>query len=79
MLGVSSNEIKNRLPQSYTLNDIDMICENLQSYSVNINKLPFDLRTSKVQVQSPKENIIAKTSNTFDADDISGLGEMLQK
>lgn len=40
-LGVSSNEIKNRLNENYTLDDVDTICEELQDYSVNISKLPF--------------------------------------
>ena len=40
-LGISSNEIKNRLPESYSFSDIDSICEDLQEYKVNINNLPF--------------------------------------
>ena len=40
-LGVSSNEIKNRLSESYTLDEVDEVCEDLQDYSINISKLPF--------------------------------------
>ena len=40
-LGVTSNEIKNRLNESYTLDEVDKVCEELQQYSLNISKLPF--------------------------------------
>lgn len=40
-LGVSTNEIKNKLPESYSFTDIDDICENLSQYKLNISKLPF--------------------------------------
>lgn len=46
-LGVNSNEIKNRLNESYTLNDVDRICEELQAYSINISKLPFQINKEK--------------------------------
>lgn len=72
MLGVSSNEIKNRLPESYTLSDVDRICENLQSYSLNIGKLPFNLRENgiKVQINSPKEESILPKIKIFDPDEV---------
>ena len=40
-LGVSVDEIKNRLPQKYTFSDIDKVCEDLQDYKLNMNSLPF--------------------------------------
>ena len=40
-LGVSINEIKNKLPESYSFTDIDTICENLSQYKLNVSKLPF--------------------------------------
>lgn len=40
-LGISANEIINRLNESYTLDDVDNVCEQLQDYSLNISKLPF--------------------------------------
>ena len=45
-LGVSSNEIKNKLPESYNIDDIDSICEDLQSYKLNMSKLPFSTMQS---------------------------------
>ena len=41
-LGISSEEIKNRLPESYSFTDIDRICEDLQEYKLNISNLPFN-------------------------------------
>ena len=41
MLGISANEIKNKLNESYTIEEVNAICEDLQNYSLNINKLPF--------------------------------------
>lgn len=52
VLGVKEDEIKNRLPESYTIDDIDSICEDLQSYELNISKLPFNVdRKVKVKVR----------------------------
>lgn len=40
-LGVTSNEIKNKLAESYTFDDIDRVCEELRGYQLTISKLPF--------------------------------------
>ena len=40
-LGISKNEILNRLNESYTLDDVDTLCEELKDYSLNISSLPF--------------------------------------
>lgn len=76
MLGAQPEEIKNRLPQSYTLNDIDLICEKLQDYTLNISKLPFNLRESKnvrVKINSQEDDLLSNigaTQKDFDADDV---------
>jgi hypothetical protein len=59
VLGVDVVEIKNRLPESYSIEDIDSICEDLQSYELNISKLPFSIdRKVKVKVRESKnENL----------------------
>ena len=41
MLGVKTSDITNRLNENYTLNDIDKICDDLLSYNVSMNRLPF--------------------------------------
>lgn len=40
-LGISKNEILNRLNESYTLDDVDNVCDELKEYSLNISTLPF--------------------------------------
>ena len=40
-LGMSYTEVKNRLPESYSLEDIDKVCEDLRDYKLNMSKLPF--------------------------------------
>ena len=40
-LGISKNEILNRLNESYTLDDADSVCDDLKEYSLNISTLPF--------------------------------------
>ncbi len=60
-LGVKSVEIKNKLPEGYSFDDIDNICEELQSYKISLNKLPFDIAVGKkvrVAVTESKEPIL---------------------
>ena len=40
-LGINKNEILNRLDESYSLDDVDNVCEDLKDYSLNISRLPF--------------------------------------
>jgi hypothetical protein len=67
MLGVSSNEIKNRLSETYTVDDIDAVCEDLQSYALNISKLPFSVdRKVKVKVTESKKEFLRPNSGMDD-------------
>lgn len=36
-----ANQIKSRLGESYTFDDIDSICEDIQDYRLGLNSLPF--------------------------------------
>lgn len=56
MLGITKNEIKNKLDESYTLDDIDKICKEIQTQALNISKLPYDLRKGKVKVNESKND-----------------------
>ncbi len=48
MIGVSPNEIRHKLGEHYTFNDIDEICESLKTYKLNIGSLPYEVfRESK--------------------------------
>ena len=46
-LGINSTEIKNRLKENYSFNDIEKVCEDLQRYKLNMRALPFDLNAKK--------------------------------
>lgn len=57
MLGVSANEIKNKLNENYSFNDIDKICESLKSYNLSVSKLPFQVeKIQKVKVTESKND-----------------------
>jgi DNA repair exonuclease SbcCD ATPase subunit len=62
-LGVGSQEIKNKLPENYSFNDIDTICENLTDYSLAVSKLPFNLKkeSTKVKVTESKNTILPQS------------------
>jgi hypothetical protein len=46
-IGVSSNEIKNKLTENYSFQDIDRVVESLKSYSLNMSKLPINVSKNK--------------------------------
>lgn len=72
MLGVQPNEIKNRLGESYTIDDIDKVCEDLKSYELNISKLPFNVdRKVKVRVTESKNDLLRPDSGMDDEIDDS--------
>ena len=50
-LGVSPTEIRNRLKENYSFNDIDSVCQGLKEYQLNINTLPFSVGSNKVKMQ----------------------------
>jgi len=59
-LGSSVNEVKNRLPESYSFEDIDKVCEDLQSYNLNMSRLPFNALAKK----SINENVKIKGTSS---------------
>lgn len=74
-LGISGNEIRNRLSESYTLNDVDKVCQDLQDYSLNISKLPFSFdkpgSSAKIRVREdfskdPLRNLEVQRENDID-------------
>jgi len=73
MLGITPTEIKNKLDESYTIEDVNKVCEDLQNYELNINKLPFSLgRKAKIKVTESKNDIL-NPSNPDDEVDTSFL------
>ena len=63
-LGISATEIKNRLTEDCTFDDVDELCESLQGYQIKLSKLPISIDSNKrvkVKVTESKEPIKPKT------------------
>lgn len=73
MLGINSNEIKNKLPSNYSFNDIDTICESLRDFKLKVSNLPIDLETTRVSIKESKEPIMPKSTRVDDCVDESLL------
>ena len=71
-LGVSTSEIKNKLSEGFSFEDIDRVCEELQTYRINISKLPFDISKTKnvrMKVTESKEPIRPASRFSDEIDD----------
>lgn len=42
-LGLTSTDIKRKLGSSYTIKDVNTVCEELKRYQLNVSKLPFSV------------------------------------
>ena len=47
IFNIPIKDIKARLTESYSFEEVDSICENLRGYGLNISKLPFQLKDVK--------------------------------
>ena len=70
-LGVGVEEIRNRLNENYSFNDIDSVCETLQNYKLTVNSLPFNVTSNKpvkMTIKESKETIVPVNNddNRFD-------------
>lgn len=79
MLGVEPDDIKNKLPKRYNVSDVDTICESLQTNSLNMKNLPFELgnkkeKIAKVQIVESKNDNLKVPSNYDDEVDSTLLG-----
>lgn len=74
MLGLVAKDIKRKLGESYTLEDVDQVCEDLKSYQLNVSKLPFSIDRQvsvRVNESAKRPNVMSKS---FEDDDVdSGL------
>ena len=70
-LGVSPEDIKSKLSESYSFNDIDKVCESLQKYKLTVNALPFNIGKDKPVRMSIKESreVICPVNNDDRIDD----------
>jgi len=65
-LGVSKEEIRNRLTENYSYNDIDRVCDKLSEIKLNISSLPFNVGKSSVRVTESMDKKIPAILNPAD-------------
>ena len=79
-LGLTAQDIKRKLGASYTIADVNTVCEELKRYQLNVSKLPFSIdRKVGVRVnESVQRSAINKAaSKGYDDDDVDdGLMRM---
>ena len=74
-LGIDAGEIKRKLNENYSFNDIDSVCEDLQKYRLTVNALPFEIsrvnpkQPIKMSIKESRETIKPINDDGFDADD----------
>lgn len=73
VLGVKKEEIINRLPQKYTLKDVNTICESLKTHSLNMRKLPFDVDGSIGRVEIKESADSLRLKNPLIDDEVDEL------
>lgn len=68
MIGVKASDIKSKLNEGYSFNDIERVCGDIQNYQLQVGALPFNLaKADKVRVnlkESKAGSIVPK--NRFD-------------
>ena len=69
MYGISVNDIRNKLGESYTFDDIERVCSDLREYKINMNKLPFNLSRTLNESAKIKINQIEKKKVSENSDD----------
>ena len=75
MLGIAPSEITSRLNESYTLKDVDAVCDQILDATVNFSRLPLGGRTKTSARIAESVNRPIK-NNSYDEDDLSDLYEL---
>lgn len=69
-LGITKEEIKNKLPESYNFQDIDNACNDLRTYKLNMSRLPFSTQkineNAHMKISSSKNEAILPHKNIDD-------------
>lgn len=71
MLGVRPADITGRLNESYTMADIDKVCDELLDVNINMSRLPFKVSgvSTKVMNESKSNNIKTDPDYGYEIDD----------
>ena len=81
-MGINSAEMKRRLGESYSLEDIDNLCDELSTAQMSTTDLPIEFKTTRrVHVKESKEPIIPKSGLVNDEvdDQLISLAGMYMK
>ena len=73
MLGVKPSEITSRLNESYTLVDVDAVCNEILESTAPFGRLPFGGRT---RASARITESVSKKTTDYDDDDLSSLYEL---
>ena len=71
--GISTTDIKSRLNENYSFNDIDKVCESLKRVKLNINSLPFNVdprNSMRMSIKESKETIQPVSNDNMVDDDV---------
>ena len=70
ILGLTPADIKRKLGESYTIEDVDQVCEDLKQYQLNVSRLPFSVdRKVGVRVNEAKTAIMVNNQSPKHAAD----------
>jgi len=71
MLGVRPAEIKARLEEKFSIEDVDKVCDSMLTEGVSVNRLPYGLTaSSRIKVNSSKQPATtANSENGYDVDE----------
>ena len=72
MLGVKPSEITSRLNESYTLADVDAVCDQIMNTTMNFSRLPFSVG----QRTSARISEAVSKQTRYEEDDLSDLYEL---
>lgn len=60
--GLSAEQVSNQLSESFTLREVDKVCESLASQNLRISKLPFDVsKKVRIATESKAEPILGES------------------
>jgi len=65
-IGVSVDDIKKRLNENYSFNDIDHVCEDLRKYKLTVNALPFNVGKAPVKMTIKESREVISSAHNDD-------------
>ena len=75
-LGINSNEIKNKLHENYSFNDIDEICESLSNFNLTVSNLPLNIKQGTIKIKESTEPLLKSNTNDYVDDSLLRLANL---